>query len=55
MFHWRSKIMEINKETETEIILDGDYSVDVFFNGDHEWDIATTEGETKIRIREQEQ
>jgi hypothetical protein len=46
--------MEIEQETETTITLDGNYSVDVFLDGEHEWDIATTEAETKIRIREQE-
>jgi len=47
--------MEIERETETEIVLDGNYSVDVFLDGEHEWGIATTEAETRIRIREQEE
>jgi len=46
--------MKMEKEIETEIILDGDYSVDVYLDGEHDWDIATSNGvETKIRIREQ--
>lgn len=47
--------MEINRETETEIVLDGNYSVDVYLDGEHDWDIATTELETKIRIREEDE
>lgn len=47
--------MEMDRETETTIVLDGDYSVDIFVQGDHDWDIAATDIETKIRIREQEE
>jgi len=49
--------MDIEKETETTIKLDGDgsYDVDVWVDGEHEWDIAVAgEPDTKIRIREQE-
>lgn len=46
--------MQVEKETETTITLDGNYSVDVYVDGDFAWDLATKEAETKIEIREQE-
>jgi hypothetical protein len=46
--------MEIEKEVETIITLNGNYSVDVYVDGEFEWDLATTECETEIRINEQE-
>lgn len=46
--------MEIEKETETTIELDGSYSVDIYVDGEFAWDIATTEASTTIRIKEEE-